>query len=219
MDLVAAVKARRSIRAFKPDPVPKQILEEIADTARWCPSWENIQPWELTIIGGEKMSELRRELIQAADEPAHPDIAAPRFGEPYLTRRRNLGQRLVFDTLKIAREDTERRRWWRFEGLGLFHAPSAIFATVDRSLNSWSIFDAGMLSQTLMLCAQHYGLGTCIQASPVMYPDVIRRVTGIPENKLIVIAIAIGYPDWDNPVNHFEREREEVAKFVSWCGL
>ncbi|MEE9202526.1 MAG: nitroreductase, partial [Dehalococcoidia bacterium] len=137
----------------------------------------------------------------------------------YVSRRRNLGYRIVFDTLKIDREDRERRRWWRLQNQGMFGAPSAIFIYIDRSLNEWSIFDAGMIAQTLMLAAQHYGLGTIPQAAPVMYPQAVRKVTGIPDSKLLVVALTIGYPDWADTVNGFEREREPVDGFTRWCGF
>lgn len=219
MDLIEAIKSRRSIRGFKPDPVPREVLHQLIEVARWSPSWENVQPWELSVVGGDKMEELRRELLAAADSEAAPEIPVQRFNEPYLSRRRNLGYRIVFDTLKIAREDAERRRWWRLKNITLFGAPSAIFIHIDRSLNEWSVFDAGMLAQTLMVAAQHFGLGTIPQAAPIMYPKAVRKVTGIPDSKLLVLALAIGYPDLTDPVNHFQREREAVDGFTRWCGL
>lgn len=219
MDLFDAIKSRRSIRAFKPDPVPQEVLRQVLDIARWSPSWENVQPWEVTIVGGEVMSQLKRELVAVSDQEGHPEIPVQRFPEPYLSRRRALGHRIVFDTLKIAREDMERRRWWRLEGLSFFHAPSAFIVCIDRSLNSWSVFDAGMFCQTLMMSCLPLGLGTCIQAAPVMYPEVMRRVTGIPESKLIVIAIAVGYPELQRPVNQFDREREPVERIATWVGF
>lgn len=219
MDLIEAVKARRSIRAFKPDPVPQDVLHELIEVARWSPSWENVQPWELTVVGGNKMEELRRELAAVADADPAPEIPVQHFNDPYLSRRRNLGYRIVFDTLKIEREDRERRQWWRLQNQGMFGAPSAIFVYIDRSLNEWSIFDAGMIAQTLMLAAQQYGLGTIPQAAPIMYPQAVRKVTGIPDSKLLVVGLTIGYPDWTNTVNGFEREREPVEGFTRWCGF
>ncbi|MDP6510575.1 MAG: nitroreductase [Dehalococcoidia bacterium] len=219
MDLIEAVKARRSIRAFKTDPVPRDVLQELIDATRWCPSWENVQPWELAVVGGDKMEELRRELDAVADTEPAPEILVQHFNDPYLTRRRNLGYRIVFDTLKIEREDKERRKWWRLQNQSMFGAPGAIFISIDRSLNEWSIFDAGMIAQTLMLAAQHYGLGTIPQAAPIMYPGAIRKVTGIPDSKLLIVGLSLGYPDWSNPVNSFERDREPVEGFTSWCGF
>lgn len=219
MDIIQAIKARRSIRAFKPDPVPQQVLRELIDAARWSPSWENVQPWELAVVGGGKMEELRRELAAVGDDEPAPEIPLQHFTDPYLSRRRNLGYRIVFDTLKIEREDRERRRWWRLQNQSMFGAPHAIFIHVDRSLNEWSIFDAGMIAQTIMLGAQHYGLGTIPQAAPIMYPRAVRKVTGIPDSKLLVVGLSIGYPDWDAPVNGFEREREPAEGFTRWCGF
>jgi len=45
MDLVEAIRHRRSIRAFKPDPIPQEILKEIMGGALRAPSWANTQPW------------------------------------------------------------------------------------------------------------------------------------------------------------------------------
>ncbi len=219
MDLIEAIKARRSVRAFKSDPVPQEVLRQLIEVARWCPSWENVQPWELTVVGGDKMEELRRELAAVADADPAPEIPVQHFNDPYLSRRRNLGYRIVFDTLKIDREDRERRQWWRLQNQGMFGAPSAIFVYIDRSLNEWSVFDAGMIAQTLMLAAQHHGLGTIPQAAPIMYPQAVRKVTGIPDSKLLVVGLTIGYPDWADPVNGFEREREPVEGFTHWCGF
>jgi nitroreductase len=219
VDIVEAIKARRSVRAFKSDPVPQDVLRQLIEVARWSPSWENVQPWEMTVVGGAKMEELRRELEAVADADPAPEIPVQHFNDPYLSRRRSLGYRIVFDTLKIEREDRERRQWWRLRNQTMFGAPSAIFIHIDRSLNEWSIFDAGMIAQTLMLAAQHYGLGTIPQAAPIMYPQAVRKVIGIPDSKLLVVGLSIGYPDWADPVNSFEREREPVDGFTRWCGF
>jgi len=46
MDVLEAVKGRRSMRAFKNRDVPAEIVEKLIDAARWAPSAGNIQPWE-----------------------------------------------------------------------------------------------------------------------------------------------------------------------------
>jgi nitroreductase len=73
--------------------------------------------------------------------------------------------------------------------------------------------------QSICLAALSRGLGTCIEDQGVMYPDVIRRFAAVPESKRIVIAIAIGYPDWDFPANKVETAREPVDSITSWCGF
>ena len=73
--------------------------------------------------------------------------------------------------------------------------------------------------QTLCLAALHFGLGTCIEDQGVSYPEVIREIAGIPEDKKIVIAIAIGYPDWKFPANSLQSSRESLEKNTLWIGF
>ena len=79
-----------------------------------------------------------------------------------------------------------------------------------------STFDAGLVTQTIALAALHFGLGTCIMQAPVLYPDAVRRVAGIPESKRLYIWIAIGYPDWDYPANKLRSSRETLRALVTW---
>jgi nitroreductase len=70
-----------------------------------------------------------------------------------------------------------------------------------------------------MLLATNYGLGTVDQTQAVIYPDIIRKTLGIPNDKLIALGIAIGYPDWNNPVNKERRDREPLDKVVKFYGF
>ena len=132
----------------------------------------------------------------------------------------------IYETKEISREDKEKRRWWQLQGLRLFEAPTAIYIYINRDfyfqserLNVWPVFDCGLLAENIMLLAVKYGLGTITQAQAVYYPDVLRKILGIPDSKLIVIGIAIGYPDWDDPVNKFRSVREPLDKMTQWHGF
>ena len=117
MDIVEAIRRRKSIRAFKPDPVSPDTLREILELALRAPSWGNTQPWEFVIVSGKKLEEIKQAYISKAGEPVHPDLATPRgFPEPYDTRRRAIGIKL-FEAKGIAREDREARRRWGTQGL------------------------------------------------------------------------------------------------------
>jgi len=70
-----------------------------------------------------------------------------------------------------------------------------------------------------MLLASRYGLGTIPQIQAVDYPDILRKVLGIPDSKLIVLGIAVGYPDRDDPINQFRSEREPLDKIARWYGF
>lgn len=80
------------------------------------------------------------------------------------------------------------------------------------------MLDLGLFSQSVMLAALNYDLGTCSLAAVVAYPQVLRRVLGIPDSKKIVYGMAIGYPDWQHPANILRSPREPVAGFTQWCG-
>ena len=62
MEVIEAIRNRRSIRGFKPDPVPRKVLEELLETCRWAPSPRNMQTWELAILGGKVMAEVKARL-------------------------------------------------------------------------------------------------------------------------------------------------------------
>jgi nitroreductase len=208
--------------------MPKEILREIMELALRAPSYDNTQPWEFAIVTGEKLEEIRQAFAEkaAAIEEANPDIALVRgFPEPYDTRRRALGRK-VLELKGIKREDKEKRLWWLLQGLRSFEAPCVIYIYIDRSfylqgdrLNIWPIFDCGLVAENIMLLATARGLGTVAQIQAVLYPDVLREVLGIPDSKLIAVGIAVGYPDWDDPVNQLRSEREPLDNVSTWHGF
>jgi nitroreductase len=227
MDIAEVINQRKSIRAFKSDPVPKEILKEIMELALRAPSWANTQPWEFAIMTGEKLEEIRQAFVEkAASEEDNPDIPGPReFPEPYDTRRRVLSRK-VLELKEISREDKGKRKWWLLQGLRLFGAPCVIYMYLDRSfyqqgdrLNIWPLFDFGLVAENIMLLATKYGLGTIAQIQAVAYPDVLRKVLGIPDSKLIALGIAVGYPDWNDPVNQLHSEREPLDNVGTWYGF
>ena len=228
MDITEAIRNRKSIRAFKPDAVPQKILVEIMELALRAPSWANTQPWEFAIVSGRKVEEIGQACIKKAkaSERMHPDVAAPQeFPEPYNARRRAIGRKL-FEIKGISREDRERRTSWELQGISLFGAPNVIYIYTDRSfyfqgdsLNVWPVFDCGLVAENIMLLATKYGLGTIPEIQAAAYPEVLREVLEIPDSKLIVLGIAIGYPNWDDPVNQLYSERDPLDKVAKWYGF
>jgi nitroreductase len=221
MDLIEAIKSRKSIRGYKPDPVPKEVLKEILEVASRAPSSMNTQPWEVTIIAGEVIEKIKRANIKklSSGEVPKPDVVrGERYTDKYRERQVAIGIQL-FQLMNIAREDREKRAEWMKRGLQFFDAPAAIILSMDKSLGEVAQFDLGAISQTIALTALNYGLGTCIQGAGLMYPDVIRKLTGIPESRKINICLTIGYPDWDFPANKVQSEREPVENFTTWHGI
>jgi len=220
MDVVEAIIARYSVRAYRPEPVPKQVLTEIMEVALRAPSWANTQTWEFAIIGGEVMQELKQTLAAKAfaQDERYPDIPRPEWPSPYRERLIENGIRL-YQLLGIARDDIERQLNWYVDMYGFFDAPNGIIVYTHRELSVWALFNTGLIVQTIALAALHYGLGTVILAAGVSYPDEVRRILKIPESKQLVTAIAIGYPDLGAKVNEFRSNREPLESMVTWHGF
>jgi len=228
MDITEAIGQRKSIRAFKSDAVPKETLIKIMELALRAPSWANTQPWEFAIVGGETLEEIRKAFAERAKagEQMNPDLAAPfNFPEPYDSRRRALGGKL-FEIMEIKREDKEKLRLFSLQGSRFFEAPNLIYIYTDRSfyshddnLNVWPVFDCGLVAENIMLLATKYGLGTIPQARAVAHPDALRRILRLPDTKLIIIGISIGYPDWDASANKLRSERDSLDNVATWYGF
>ncbi len=226
MDIVEVISNRKSIRAFKPDPIPIDILQRLTGVALRAPSWGNTQPWEFVIVSGKKLDEIKRAFVDNAEEAPVPDIKRPQqYPESYATRYRAMAAKFL-EVRGIQREDRIGRGWWRLQGLKLFGAPTVIYICIDRlfyfqdaGINVWPIFDCGLVAQNIMLLALEYGLGTIPQAQSVLYPNILRRVLNLSESKLIVLGITIGYPDWNDAINQFQSERESLDRIIQWYGF
>jgi nitroreductase len=82
--------------------------------------------------------------------------------------------------------------------------------------SKWPIVDVGLVAGHITLAAQAHDLGTCVMRAIVDYPEQVRKVVGIPDSKFIIIGIAIGYPDWDHPINKLRTHREEIENIVTF---
>jgi len=223
MDIIEAMKKRKSIRGYKPDPVPKEVLHQILELASHAPSAMNTQPWEFTVLTGEVLENVRRRYVELVNTGVLPNPEHVVVGWPkesiYRQRQVDLAKQL-FQLMDIPREDKEKRAKWLERGFRYFDAPAAIIISTDRCLgDSGPLLDIGALMQSICLTALHFGLGTCIEDQGTMYPDVLRKYAHIPESKRIVIAIAIGYADWDFPANKLETEREPIENVTTWLGF
>jgi nitroreductase len=125
----------------------------------------------------------------------------------------------VFEAMGIARDDWPRRmEWYRYMAC-FMDAPVGLILYVERYLGAYAILDSGLFLENLLLAAMNCGIGTCTQMAPVLYPEILRQQLNIPESKLILCSVAIGYPDEDAPVNRFRSEREPLDTFATWYGF
>jgi nitroreductase len=220
MELAAAIKGRRSIRKFKQQDVPKSIITEILEEARWSPSWGNTQPWFLHVLTGKTLASFKEMNLRKtlAGEAILSDVPMlEKWPEAMKARYMELGK-VVLSAQGIKREDKESRDKYYQSMVRFFDAPCMILACISRdNLVEYQMLDIGLITQTICLAAHNKGLGTCIMAAAARYPAETRKIAAIPDDKRIVVGIALGYADTSFPLNSIERERAKLSEFVYWA--
>ncbi|WKG05552.1 nitroreductase [Mycolicibacterium sp. HK-90] len=207
------VRSRRSSRMFLPDkPVPRELLDEALELATRAPSNSNTQPWHVFFATGERRVRLVDALLAAVDA-APPAIQVAGLPPQFAHRRRETGA-LVYGAMEIARDDADgrwaaQRRNWEF-----FGAPVAGVVCMHREFGSVDAIGVGMFLQTLLLALNERGLGSCVQVSIGLYPDVLREQLGIPEDLTILCGMSIGYADEAFPANHVVTPRDPIGENV-----
>jgi len=213
-----AARTRRSIRAYRPDPVPAEVVREIVALGRHAPSGSNIQPWRVHVMTGATLQRVGAAIRQAYlnDEPGHRrdyDYYTDPVFEPYLARRRQCGWGL-YSLLGIGRGDREKSKAYRARNYEFFGAPVGLVFTIDRKLEKGSWLDYGMFLQTIMLAARARGLHTCPEAAIASYPGVVRRELGITGEWVVICGMAMGYGDPDALINTFQPPRIGVDEYA-----
>jgi len=218
MELLEGIETRRSCRAFKSTPIPKETIERILKAASNSPSYRNTQPWEVAVLSGKKKEELSKILFELAKSGVtpNPDFALPQTWPTEMEKRiKEHGERKL-KFLGIAREDKQKREELDLENYEFYGAPCVLFLFLDSTLSSWSILDTGLFAQNIILAAHSFGLGSCLQATLARYPDAVRKSLGIPKTKRLALGISIGYPDLEARTNAYRSKKVNVEDFVQW---
>ena len=218
MELLEGIETRRSFRAFRSTPIPEETIRKILEAASRSPSYTNTQPWEVAVISGKKKDELARILrdLAKSDVTPNPDLPLPKTWPPELERRSKEHSTRRFKALGIEREDEQQRKELRLRNFEFYGAPCVLFLFMDSALTSWSVFDMGLFSQSILLAAHSFGIGSCLQAMLAIYPDAVREFLGIPKMKQLIIGISIGYPDVEARINTYRSTRASLNDFVQW---
>ncbi len=223
MEFEALVRTRKSVRGYKPDPVPRAVIEEIIDVAKGAPSSMNTQPWHLHVVTGEPLDRIREGNTEKmmSGAPVKRDFAfTDGYKGIYRDRQKEIAIQL-FDAMGIAWDDKERRRDWVMRGFRQFDAPVSIVLTYEKIMEPAAVsqFDLGAVCYGICLAAWERGLGTVINGQGVMQSDVVREIAGIPDSQNIMTCIAMGYPDEDFSANDVKSVRETNDNFVSFVGF
>ena len=219
MECDAAIKGRRSIRKFKSKEIPKDLIASVMEAARWSPSWGNTQPWDLYVLTGKALAKFKEMNLEQtfSGKAGDPDVPMlTNWPDAMKARYGQLGK-VLLSSQGIERDDKAGRDNYYKEMISVFDAPCLIIACIARdNLVEYQMLDIGIIAQSICLAAHDKGLGTCLLAAAARYPAEIRKIASIPENKKIVVGIALGYPDDSFPVNNFERERAPLDEIVHW---
>ncbi|MBY0305567.1 MAG: nitroreductase [Sphingomonas sp.] len=217
------VLSRRSIRGYKPDAVPRKLIEEIIGLAMRSPSSMNVQPWNFYVITGEPLNRIRAgntERMVAGVPQSREFRTGQAFEGKHRDRQVGVAKQL-FAAMGIERDDKLARTDWVLRGFRQFDAPVCVIITYDRVLDGSddTPFDCGAVATALVNAAWSRGLGTVINSQGIMQSPVVREHAGIADDQVIMKSIALGWPDDDFPANAVVSERKSVDEAAVFIGF
>jgi nitroreductase len=217
------VLGRRSIRGYQNKSVPKSLIKEVIEMAMRAPSSLNTQPWNFYVVAGEPLDKIRAGNTER-NLAGVPDSREFRNHGAYegVHRERQIGiAKQLFEVMKIERDDKEARQSWVLRGFRQFDAPVSVVVTYDRSIHGGDIapFDCGGVTNALVNAAWSRGLGCVINSQGIMQSPVVREHAGIPDDQVIMICVAMGFPDESFPANAVVSERKLVDKAAVFVGF
>lgn len=208
------LRARRSTRAFRPDPVPEDTIRALFELASTAPSASNTQPWQVGIVSGAAKEKLSQDLLAAAEQdhktPDFPHEPST-YSDAQNARRQETGA-LMYDTLGIARDDYAAREEQYLNNMRFFGAPHVALMFVPTNANVLMYNDIGMYTQNLLLAMTAYGIASCTQGIIAWYADAVRASLGVTDSRLMY-GVAFGYADEGAPINRVRTPRAPLADF------
>jgi nitroreductase len=185
MDVMQAIKGRRSIRKYHAESVPEEALQTILEAARWAPSWSNTQCWRLIVVRDkETKSKLADTLEGVRPGRANPATEAVRSAPVVIAACAERG----------------------VSGLRKDESGQSVLAT-DKG-DWWFMFDVALAMQNMSLAAHALGLGTVNTGS--LDAAEAARILDVPDNIIVVELMPLGWPD-EEPA---PRPRKEINEFV-----
>ena len=215
-EALALLLQRRSTRAFRPDAVPHDLLQQLLLAARRAPSGGNLQPGRLIAVQGQRRQQLTDALLQdfQSQAPEQEDYAYfPRPMPMQLRKRQVAAAQALYGALGVARDDRAGRDAQFARNYQFFDAPVALVVTIDAHYGPGGYMDLGMTLYGLQLAAAAMGLGSCAIGALASYPATVRRVLELPEHQHIVCGLAIGWADETAPVNQTHTTRAPLGEW------
>jgi nitroreductase len=207
MDVAEAVRRRMSVRAFKPDPVPGDLVRALLEAAALAPSGGNLQPWRIYALAGAPLAEFKALVAATPMEEPEYEVYPPNLWDPLRTRRYVCGEDL-YASIGIGRDDRPARFRQLAKNTEFFGAPVGLFFCLDRKVGPPQWSDVGMYMQTFMLLAAEQGLATCAQEFWARYPKTVAKFIGLPDDHMLFSGMALGYADESQSINQWRTRRD-----------
>jgi len=220
VNVTDVLKTRYSVRGYKPEPVPEELIREVLDISRLAASGTNTQPWHIAVVSGEARDRLRDELCALFDAGVAQSRDLPgdaKIEGVYLERRRACGFG-YYGIMGVERGDKEGRIAIARKNFEFFDAPHVAFFSMPRTFQFSQAVDMGIFLQTVMLVMVDKGLGCIAQGSLAGYPDAVREIADIPEDNGIMFGLSFGYEDPDAHINTVRMDRaglDDIASFTN----
>lgn len=214
------LRSRRSVRAYRADPLPRDTVLDILQVAASAPSNSNTQPWRVHVLAGDALKALSEELVAAF---RRGDFSPPsHFPDPLphalCTHQADFAAR-YYGTLGIDRNDASARAAQTERNYSFFGAPVGLIFSIDARLSRHSWLDLGLYVQSVMLVAKARGIDTCPQVSFAPFHAVIAPHLRMQPEELTVCGMSMGFGDANAQVNRMEMPRRRVEDFVCHAGF
>ena len=230
----ALLQARHTVRDFRPDPLPAEVLEAIMEDARHAPSWSNTRPYLVAVATGEQLERLRtayvaefdaslglqrrdwRAIVKAFLTRSLPDGDFKTW-KPYppdLRPRSVAVGKQLYAHLGIKRGDRAARQEAARRNCEFFGAPAVLWLFVHRGLLPFSAHDAGLMLQTMMLAAAARGVGTCPLGVLATWRRPVNAEFELPKHYKLLTGLALGYAS-EHHVNSFRAEHPPLRQAQS----
>jgi nitroreductase len=214
------LRARRSVRAYTPEPLSRSQVVDVLQAAAMAPSNSNTQPWHVHVLTGAPMRELGDVLVKAFQKGDLP--LSPHFPDPLpqaLRQRQSDFAERYYGALGIERCDAEARARQTQRNFTFFGAPVGLIFSIDSRLGRHSWLDLGLFVQNVMIAAKARGIDSCPQVSFARFHPVIAPYLQMPPEETTACGMAMGFGDRDANVNCMNMPRQRVAEFTRMIGF
>jgi nitroreductase len=204
-EFLALVHKRRSIRRFKPDPVPPEHIEKMLEAARWAMSGANAQPWEFVVV---RDADTRRRIVESRDEAQREVFAIEQTRLPELQHPqfRRLDASSSFKDAPVLIAVLGDRRTYQATVL------AAHFLRGEGGAEATFLKNMANATQNLHLAAAALGLGSMWISVSYVWGQAIKAILDVPEVLELHTLVAVGYPAYQ-PAPSYRRPLAEMVHY------